>query len=133
MITRTDIDDLTGASLLDSTYNEVGKIGRFLVDRLTGDPSWATVRSDSSGTNDRLVPLAQAERAGNAVRVPYESSAIKAAPAVVPDHDHVKESDERALYAYYGLDYAETRSDSGLASGQALGTRGQASDGYQHD
>ena len=28
---------------------------------------------------------------------------------------------ERELYRYYGLDYADQRSDSGIASGQALG------------
>jgi uncharacterized protein (TIGR02271 family) len=68
---------------------------------------------------ESFVPLLQADRAGHAVRVPYEKSKIKDAPNILTADAHLDESQERELYVYYGLDYAGQRSDSGLPSGQA--------------
>ena len=64
----------------------------------------ATVNTGFFGRNESFVLLAQAERAGNAVRVPYETSTIKNAPNVLVGDDLLEESDERELYAHYGLD-----------------------------
>ena len=125
MITHTEVRDLIGAELLDSDRDKVGKIGQIYFDDQTGQPEWATVNTGFFGMHESFVPLAQAERAGKAVRVPYEKSTIKDAPNILIGDGHLDESQERELYAYYGLIYADQRSDSGLPSGQALGTRKQ--------
>ena len=80
MITHTEIRDLIGAELLDSSGDRVGKIGQIYVDDTTGEAEWATVNTGPFGTNESFVPLAQADRAGRAVRVPYEKATIKDAP-----------------------------------------------------
>jgi len=128
MITHTEVADLIGAELLDSNYDKVGTIGQIYVDPRTGEPEWATVNTGFFGRNESFVLLAQAERAGNAVRVPYETSTIKNAPNVLVGDDLLEESDERELHAHYGLDYVNERSESGLPSGQALSRRVTADD-----
>ena len=45
--------------------------------------------------------------------VPYDKSQVKDAPKVDPDGE-LSQSQESELYAHYGLDYGESRSDSGL-------------------
>lgn len=119
MITDTEVRDLIGAQLLDSSGDEVGRIGQIYFDDRTGEPEWAAVTAGVFGTNESLVPLAQANRAGRAVWVPYEKSTIKDAPNMLIRDGHSDESQERELYVYYGLDYAAQRSDSGMPSGQA--------------
>lgn len=118
MITHTEIRDLIGADLLDSEGDKVGKIGQIYVDDTTGEAEWATVNTGPSGP-ESFVPLAQADRAGRAVRVPYQQATIKDAPKIQPGGGRIDESQERELYAHYGLDQAGQRSDSGVPSGQA--------------
>ena len=119
MITHTEVRDLIGAELLDSSGDKVGRIGQIYLDESTSEPEWATVNTGLFGMNESFVPLAQADRAGHAVRVPYEMATIKDAPNVLASGAHLDENKERELYVYYGLDYAGQRSDSGVPSGQA--------------
>jgi stress response protein YsnF/sporulation protein YlmC with PRC-barrel domain len=119
MITHTEVRDLIGAELLDSSGIKVGRIGQIYLDESTGELEWATVNTGRFGVNETFVPLAQADRAGRAVRVPYEKATIKDAPNMFACGAHLDESKERELYIYYGLDYAGQRSDSGIPSGQA--------------
>jgi sporulation protein YlmC with PRC-barrel domain len=123
VITHTEVRDLIGAELLDSSGDKVGTIGQIFVDQGTGELEWAAVNTGLLGMNESLVPLAQADRAGQAVRVPYERARIKDAPKLLAGGDHLDESAQRQLYVYYGLDYAGQRSDSGIPSGQATSTR----------
>ena len=123
VITHTEVRDLIGAELLDGSGDKVGKIGQIYLDDITGDPEWATVNTGLLGMNKSFVPLAQADRAGQAVRVPYEKSTITDAPNFLLGDGHLDESQERELYAHYGLDYADQRSDSGVPSGQAQGVQ----------
>jgi sporulation protein YlmC with PRC-barrel domain len=119
MITHTEVRDLIGAELLDSSGIKVGRIGQIYLDESTGELEWATVDTGHLGVNETFVPLAQADRAGHAVRVPYEKATIKDAPSMFACGAYLDEPKERELYVYYGLDYAGQRSDSGIPSGQA--------------
>ena len=118
MITREQVADLDGAELLDATGGIVGTLGRIVLDD-TGEPQFATVSTTAPGGRETLVPLAQAERAGNAVRVPYEAATVIEAPDLEVVGEQLDETQQRLLYRYYGLDYATGLSDSGLPSGQA--------------
>ncbi len=66
------------------------------------------------------MPLAQAS--GNELRVPYDKDMVKGAPRVDVDQGHLSETEEAELYRYYGLDYSEAGSDSGLPAGTAATT-----------
>ena len=117
MITREQAADLGGAELLDATSGTVGARGRIVLDE-TGEPHFATVRTGAPVVRE-TVPLGQAERAGNAVRVPYEAARVTDSSHREVDGVHLDEAQQRLLYRYFGLDYASSRSDSGLPSGQA--------------
>ena len=130
VITHSEIQDLIGAEMLDSAGQVVGKIDQIYLDQ-TGQPEWAAVTTGFFGMNESVVPLAQAERAGKAVRVPYDKSTISHAPNIVTGGGHPDESHERELYVFYGLDYANQRSESGLPSGQALDTEQVSEQGHQ--
>jgi sporulation protein YlmC with PRC-barrel domain len=119
VITHTDARELVGAELLDASGDKVGVIGQIYLDGRTGEPGWAIVNTGLLGVKERLVPLAQADRTGHAVRVPYEKSTIKDAPNNPCGDGPPDEVAERQLLVYYGLDFADRRSDSGVASGQA--------------
>ena len=63
------------------------------------------------------MPLTEADVAGDELRVPYDKTKVKDAPNVDVDGGHLDQSEEAELYRYYGLDYSEDRSDSGLPTG----------------
>jgi uncharacterized protein (TIGR02271 family) len=134
MITATDVRELIGARLLDSDGNKVGTIGQIFLDDETGRPEWATVNTGLFGSSESFVPLAEADRTNEELRVPYSKDQIKDAPNVSPEQGHLDQSEEASLYRHYGLDYSESRSESGLPadnSGQAFG--GNAGDSVRHD
>ena len=133
MITATDVRELIGARLLDSDGNKVGTIGQIFLDDETGRPEWATVNTGLFGSSESFVPLAEANRSSEELRVPYSKDQIKDAPSVSPEQGHLDQSEEASLYRHYGLDYSESRSDSGLptdTSGQALAGSGRESVGH---
>jgi uncharacterized protein (TIGR02271 family) len=74
------------------------------------------VRTGLFGTRLSFVPLAEAEHAGDEVRVPYEKAQVKDAPNVDPDGE-LSQDEEASLYSHYGLQYGESRSESGLPEG----------------
>jgi hypothetical protein len=125
VILHTELRELIGADLLDASGDKVGKIGQIYVNSTTGEPGWATVNTGILGVRETFVPLAQADRAGDAVRVPYEKSTIKDAPNILVGGGPLDESQERELFVYYGLVFADQLSDSGVGSGQAQGIIGE--------
>ena len=53
MITHTEVRDLIGAELLDSSGIKVGRIGQIYLDESTGELEWATVNTGLFGMNGR--------------------------------------------------------------------------------
>jgi uncharacterized protein (TIGR02271 family) len=86
------------------------------------------------GTRLSFVPIAEAQTSGDQVRVPYEKAQVKDAPNVEADGE-LSQQEEAQLYRHYGLDYSESRSDSGLPEGEAgtTGTTGDADGHVGHD
>jgi len=117
MITQTQVRDLIGSQLVDSNGDKIGKVGQIFLDDQTGQPEWATVNTGFFGSNETFVPLAEADASGQEIRVPYDKAKVKDAPNVDVDGGHLDQSEEAQLYRYYGLDYSENRSDSGLPEG----------------
>src|SRR5687767_9585430 len=120
-------DDLLakrGEDLCDSTGDKLGKLEEIYLDAETGAPEWALVNTGLFGTKSTFVPLRDATDEGGSLRVPYEKSQVKDAPKVDPDGE-LSQDQEAELYRHYGLDYSESRSDSGLPEGGAgAGTTG---------
>ena len=62
------------------------------------------------------------------MRLAYEKDQIKGAPQAQTDGE-LSQDEESALYRHYGLDYSESRSDSGLPEGESSAERSQGTAG----
>jgi uncharacterized protein (TIGR02271 family) len=105
MLTQQELDRVVGSTAVGSD-GKLGKVGQVFLDDETGRPEWATVQTGLIGTKETFVPLAQAEFAGENLRVPYDKGTVKNAPNVDVDQGHLSESEEAELYRYYDLDSA---------------------------
>jgi hypothetical protein len=81
------------------------------LDRETGRPEWVLVDVDSDDA--RFVPLADASVESSTIRVAHSADAIRNAPGIGSE-PRIDQSEERRLYAHYGLGYSEADSGSGL-------------------
>jgi sporulation protein YlmC with PRC-barrel domain len=102
-----------GRTMVDPAGDKLGTIDAIYLDDETGQPEWATVTSGLFTAKTAFVPLAQAQAIGDSVQVPYDKDQVKNAPSMEAD-GQLSQDDEAELYRHYGLDYTESRSDSGL-------------------
>jgi uncharacterized protein (TIGR02271 family) len=116
MPTIDEVRTWRGGSVVDRDGDKIGSIDEVYMDEETGQPEWLAVKTGMFGTRLSFVPLAEASRAGDEVRVPYEKARVKDAPSVDPD-GRLSQQEEASLYSHYGLAYGESRSDSGLPEG----------------
>jgi hypothetical protein len=77
------------------------------------------------GNARTFVPLANAAKVGETVRVPHDPGVVREAPRLALDSD-LSESEEARLYSHYGIDYSTAASPSGLPAGAAGATTGTA-------
>jgi sporulation protein YlmC with PRC-barrel domain len=73
-INTSDVAQLRGLQLIDSSGDKIGKIDEIYLDEQTGQPEWLAVNTGLFGSNVSFVPLAEATNEGDSVRVPYEKS-----------------------------------------------------------
>jgi uncharacterized protein (TIGR02271 family) len=125
------VQDWQGRTMVDPAGDKLGTIDAIYLDDDTGQPEWATVTTGLFGTKTTFVPLAQAQATGDSVQVPYHKDQVTDAPTMQAD-GQLSQDEEAELYRHYGLDYTESRSDSGLpagTAGQALDLRDRDGDG----
>jgi sporulation protein YlmC with PRC-barrel domain len=108
MQTLQDVQTWRGMKMVDADGDKIGTIEDILLDRHTGEPAWAAVKTGLFGLKHTLVPIRDAEVAGdNEVRVPFEKDQVKDAPRIDPDGE-LSPEEERQLWEHYGLsDYDE--------------------------
>lgn len=82
MLAHACIPPLVSAPLADRDGAIVGTVEDLMVALTTQEPTWLLVRlhGDVAGSARRLVPATGMRAAGPAVRVPYASALIAAAP-----------------------------------------------------
>jgi uncharacterized protein (TIGR02271 family) len=122
---KDDLLQKRGEDLYDHSGDKIGSIQEIYLDADTGAPEWALVNTGLFGTKSTFVPLRDATDDGGSLRVPYEKAQVKDAPKIDPDGE-LSQDQEAELYRHYGLDYSESRSDSGLPEGGAGATGGTA-------
>ena len=113
---RDQVLETRGQDLYDRDGDKIGKIEEIYLDAETNEPEWALVNTGLFGSKSTFVPLKEASQDGGTLRVPYEKTQVKDAPNMDAD-GQLSQQDEAALYQHYGLDYSESRSDSGLPEG----------------
>ena len=115
---KDDLVQKRGDNLHDRDGDKLGKIEEVYLDAETGAPEWALVNTGLFGTKSTFVPLRDASDDGGILRVPYEKAQVKDAPSMDSDGE-LSQQQEAELYRHYGLEYSESRSDSGLPEGGA--------------
>jgi hypothetical protein len=106
-----DYGEWPGRDVLDSGGERLGGVREIYLDRETGQPEWVLV--DVDGGEARFVPLADAAVESTAIRVAHAATVIRDAPGIGSE-PRIDQSEERRLYAHYGLGYSEADSGSGL-------------------
>ena len=112
MQTLEDVQAWRGMKMVDADGDKIGTIEDILLDRQTGEPAWAAVKTGLFGRKHTLVPIRDAEVTGEGeVRVPLDKEKVKHAPRIEPDGE-LSPEEERSLWAHYGLsDYEEWQGD----------------------
>jgi uncharacterized protein (TIGR02271 family) len=113
MLQRDEALRARGASVLDQEGTKIGTVEDIYVDRETEEPEWAVVKTGLLGNRVNFLPLREASMGGENVRVPYDKKMVSGAPSMDADGE-LSQQEEAELYSYYGLEYSEAASDSGL-------------------
>jgi uncharacterized protein (TIGR02271 family) len=116
MISTEQIEMLQAASVVGSDGERIGRVGQVLVDTVTGQPEWVSVRTGLFGSAETLVPISEATVQSDELTVPFTKDQIKSAPRITADQE-LSQDDEAQLYSHYGLPYGTDASPSGLPTG----------------
>jgi uncharacterized protein (TIGR02271 family) len=114
--TESAVAGWRGRTAVDSDGEKIGTIAEVYMDAETSKPEWLAVKTGMFGSKVSFIPIAEASDAGDGVRVPYDKAQVKDAPNAEADGE-LSQDEEAALYSHYGLDYSESRSDTGLPEG----------------
>src|SRR5918992_218556 len=108
MSTLQDVETWRGKKMVDADGDKIGTIEAVFLDRQTGEPAWAAVKTGLFGHKHTLVPIRDAQVADDdQVRVPLDKEQVKDAPRIDPDGE-LSPDEERRLWEHYGMsDYEE--------------------------
>ncbi|MEU7741331.1 PRC-barrel domain-containing protein [Nonomuraea sp. NPDC049158] len=99
---QTEIRSLLGSRVIGADGEEIGKVGQVYLSDSTGEPEWVTVRTGLFGVRQTFVPLMNARRSGEEIRVPFDKDTIKDAPNIDID-GRLSLEEEARLYRHYGI------------------------------
>lgn len=91
-----------GATVYDLAGEKIGKIHRVYVDRRTGHPKWASVRSGLFGGSESFVPLVGARGSDGSVRVAVAKNIVRNAPPIAGG-DRITPLAVATLLRHYGM------------------------------
>jgi uncharacterized protein (TIGR02271 family) len=113
MAQTQDILSYRGQPLMGSDGEKLGTIEEIYLDSQSDKPEWALINTGLFGTKHSFVPIQQATRDGDDLRVPFDKVTVKDAPKMDAD-GRLSQQEEAELYRHYGMEYGEPRSDSGV-------------------
>lgn len=119
---------MRGNNVLDRDGNKIGSFAELYLDRGTGQPEWAAVKTGLFGMNVNLVPLQGVDRRGDDLQVPYDADTVKSAPDIDADQE-LTEQEEQRLYAHYGLEYSGYSDDTYDRAGESTYATGESTRG----
>jgi sporulation protein YlmC with PRC-barrel domain len=118
--------DWRGRDVLDRDGEKIGTLKEIYLDERER-PAWGSVHTALFGLRHTLVPLAQAQPEGDALRVPYARDHVNDAPNLDPEVQLTPEEEER-LFRHYetgSTEDAMTRSEEELHIGKRTRERGK--------
>jgi uncharacterized protein (TIGR02271 family) len=101
MTTTIAPEHVVGRTAIDPSGDKIGKVGQVYLDDQTGSPTWVTVSTGLMGTKESFAPLYGASEHGDDLVLAVTKDQVKGAPKVDAD-GHVGETEQAALYDYYG-------------------------------
>ncbi len=102
MPTVEEIRSWAGRTAVGPDGDKVGKVDHLYLDRQTGEPTFAAIKTGLFGSSDSLVPVEGASLSGDDVHLAYDKAKVKDAPNVEADGE-LSETEEARLYEYYGI------------------------------
>ncbi len=100
----SDPAQLNGVTVQDSDGGKIGKVTDVYFDDQTSKPEWAAVKTGMFGGHVSLVPLANAQFDGEALKVPYNKDQVKNAPHQDPAQE-LSPQQEAEIFDHYGVAY----------------------------
>ena len=111
MQTLEDVQTWRGKRMVDPDGDKIGTIEDIFLDRQTGEPAWAAVKTGLFGRKHTLVPIRDAVTQDDEIRVSFDKEQVKDAPNIDPDGE-LSPDEERQLWEHYGRsDYDEWQGD----------------------
>src|SRR3954463_2670388 len=101
MTTLQDVQAWRGQKAVDANGDKVGTIEDIYLDRASGEPEWAAVKTGLFGSNVSFVPIQDARTGDGDVRLAYTKDQIKDAPNIDAD-GQLSTQEEQRLYEHYG-------------------------------
>jgi sporulation protein YlmC with PRC-barrel domain len=80
MITRNDIEQVSGADVYASEGDKIGSVVQVYLDDQSGAPEWVSVRTSLFGRKETFVPLGRATLNGDRLDVSFGKAQVKDAP-----------------------------------------------------
>jgi sporulation protein YlmC with PRC-barrel domain len=118
--TLEDVDEVRGATMVDKEGAKIGTVEDVFLDRHSGRPAWAAVKTGLFGRKHTLVPITDGILNPNAeVVVPFAKDQVKAAPSIDPGQELTPEL-EREMWAHYGMSGYEEWSGDDQTQGRGL-------------
>ena len=107
MPTIDDVGAWRGKDVVGPDGEKIGKLEDVYLDRHSGEPEWAAIKTGLFGMKVTFAPLQGATLVGDELRLNYDKSTVKDAPNVDADAE-LSEDEERRLYEHYGRsDYGD--------------------------
>jgi hypothetical protein len=104
---REGLDKWLGADVVSQDNQEIGKVERYLLDRLTEVPTWIVVDGGLLGLNRHIVPLGGASFEDGRIVIAAAQHIVASQPNAHIDGDVLEPEDETALSEHYGLGASE--------------------------
>lgn len=101
MTSIEEADTWIGRTAVDSAGEQIGMITKIWVDDASGEPAWASLKSQALRGREALVPLAGGAAYGGGRRFAYTKEAIFGAPQG-DRNGHLEVEDMERLSSYYG-------------------------------
>jgi uncharacterized protein (TIGR02271 family) len=108
----TEVYEWHGRDVVGSDGEKIGAVDEVYLDTTSGEPEWLSINTGLFGLKSSFAPIQGAQPDGGAVRLAYTKEQVKDAPGVEPDQE-LNDSEERALWSHYGLDYDSGSSATG--------------------
>ena len=109
-----------GAAVFSSEGKKVGEVTEIVYDYFSGGPVWIGLGSGLLGVRTLLVPAKDALAEGDHLRVAYTKDTLIGQPHVDMGEGFDSLTDERHIYAYFGVPLDEKRDVRVLRIGEDL-------------